>query len=166
MPNNAGHPNRRGFTLIELLIVLMIIAALMGLLIPGIMLVRKQAKKAKAREQIAQIEAACSQYRDTNGIYPSHDAVGGFMTAAGDNSDALRLTLRSVNDAFRLPASVKDPWQNNVRYRPARVYEFSGAGTAIDNEDPPKLESFQVWSFGPDGVDDKGLGDDIPNWKK
>ena len=41
-------PARRAFTMIELMIVIMVIALLIGLLIPGIGMVRRKAKEAKA----------------------------------------------------------------------------------------------------------------------
>ena len=173
---------RDGFTLIELLVVMGIMAVLMGLLIPAIALVRAQAKKTKAREQIAQIQASCSLYRDANGVYPAWDlATSAWMTTDGAaNSEGLRQALATVSpDIFRAADSMLDPWKNKIRYRPARVYEFDASKNTtkpIAGDDaakglPPNIESYQVWSIGPDsqdqiGDDNAGDGDDIPNWKK
>jgi prepilin-type N-terminal cleavage/methylation domain-containing protein len=177
-----NHRPRDGFTLIELLVVMGIMAVLMGLLIPAISLVRRQAKITKAKEQIEQIRASCSLYRDANGVYPSWDpSTSAWMTADGaTNSEGLRQALATVApDLFRTATSMNDPWQNKIRYRPARVYEFdAGKNTTkpIAGDDPakgvpPNIESYQVWSTGPDGQDqigddNAGDGDDIPNWKK
>jgi prepilin-type N-terminal cleavage/methylation domain-containing protein len=173
-----SHRPRDGFTLIELLVVMGIMAVLMGLLIPAIALVRSQAKKTKAREQIGQIQAACSLYRDANGVYPSWDpATSAWMVADGAaNAEGLRQALATVSpDIFRDPKSVQDPWLNKIHYRPARIYEFGSTGaTAADkpiaSDNPPNIESYQLWSTGPDGQDQigdgvAGDGDDIANWK-
>ncbi|MBA3845766.1 MAG: prepilin-type N-terminal cleavage/methylation domain-containing protein [Planctomycetes bacterium] len=192
MPTFAGHSNRRGFTLIELLIVLMIIAALMGLLIPGIMLVRKRSKIAKAQSEIQQIQAACDAYRNLNGAYPERTFVSGSdypdQLESGTGTPMLHTAIPEADWATiagYLSAQLstadrgllskidprKDPWGHPYHYRPSRYYPFQGTipaapATAIDSEDPPNPDTFQLWSTGPDGIDHGGQQDDVPAWKK
>jgi prepilin-type N-terminal cleavage/methylation domain-containing protein len=61
---------RHGFTLIELLLVLSIIAALAGLLLPIIGSARSKAREAKCNAQLAMVKASLSQFKDANGMFP------------------------------------------------------------------------------------------------
>lgn len=61
----------RAFTLIELLTVIAIIAILMGLLFPAIGLVKEQANKARAKNDVSNIVTAIRQYNVEYGKYPS-----------------------------------------------------------------------------------------------
>ena len=66
-PNlESGH----AFTLIELLVVITIIAILMGLLFPAFQGVQNQAKKAQAKNDLAQIGTAVNAYYTEYGKYP------------------------------------------------------------------------------------------------
>jgi prepilin-type N-terminal cleavage/methylation domain-containing protein len=74
MPNiQRRTPNvesKQGFTLIELLVVITIIAILMGLLFPVFQGVQNQAKKAQAKNDLAQIVTAANAYYTEYGKYP------------------------------------------------------------------------------------------------
>ena len=170
----------RGFTLVELLVVISIIAILMGLLIPAISLVKERAKQAKARTQLAQVQAALKIYKDVNGIYPEVDysgpAVSGVpMTAtASSNNKGLLFALKSVDRENFRDTELRDPYKNLVYYRPAKVFLFDATkpkGT-IDSDDPPGADSYQLWSIGANGRDEitnatdpKLIGDDLVTWK-
>jgi prepilin-type N-terminal cleavage/methylation domain-containing protein/prepilin-type processing-associated H-X9-DG protein len=62
---------RRGFTLIELLVVIAIIAILMGILMPGLMRVKEQARITACRSNLKQYAVAARMYSDDNdGEFP------------------------------------------------------------------------------------------------
>jgi len=64
-----------------------------------------------------------------------------------------------------------DVYKTPVRFRPSKWYPLTpNAPARIDSDKPPGLDSYQVWSAGPDMKDDavnpgEG-GDDIPHWAK
>jgi hypothetical protein len=139
-------------------------------------------KRAKARALLADVDAACAIYRHANGVFPSWDPVAGsWMGRDGEaNAEGLRLVLASVDpDRFRDPRSLHDPWGSVLRYRPARVYEFDAtrnvsqpiAGDDAAHGAPPNVASYQLWSIGPDRLDQigdarSGDGDDLANWQR
>lgn len=59
----ASHHDRRGFTLIELMIVVVIIAILIGLLVPAVMGVRSAARVTEVRTDISSLESAIEKFR-------------------------------------------------------------------------------------------------------
>lgn len=55
---------------------------------------------------------------------------------------------------------ILDPWSNPIVYRNHRV-NWPGNQNDPDAHNP---QSFDLYSFGPDGEDDKGKKDDVNNW--
>jgi len=66
----ASQQNRRAFTLIELMVAIVIIAILLGLLIPAIGAVRLSAQKASVRTEISNFEAAITAFNQDFGMDP------------------------------------------------------------------------------------------------
>ena len=67
---SASQQNRRAFTLIELMVAIVIIAILLGLLIPAIGSVRQAALRAQVRTEISNLEAAITAFKSDFGIDP------------------------------------------------------------------------------------------------
>lgn len=61
---------RLGFTLLELMVVIVIIALLMGLLLPAVNSVRRAARDAEVRKDISDLEAAITQFKVSFGVEP------------------------------------------------------------------------------------------------
>lgn len=125
-----------GFTLIELMIVVIIIAALAGMVIPRLMPASKSAQSKIARGDIANIEIALDLYRLHVGKYPS-------------TTEGLSILLQKPSSGdWDEPFldKISDPWKQN--------YEYAYPGTH-------NTSKFDVWSKGPDPAN---ADDDITNW--
>lgn len=88
------------------------------------------------------LESAVKLFRMDTGRYPT---ILEGLTALVINTEGSIQNWRRYLD--RLP---KDPWGNDYVYR-------DSAGHGVD---------FQIYSRGPDGVDDGGARDDVVNWEK
>ena len=62
--------SRAGFTLLELMIVIVIIAILIGLLLPAVNSVRRAARDAEVRADIGKLEDAITKFKVTFGVEP------------------------------------------------------------------------------------------------
>ena len=164
-----AYVSRRGFTLIEMLVVVLIITVLAGLLIPAIVMAKKNAQKADTVAIISSTAAALNQYRLLNGAYPTTTspvvptAGAAVPVAALASVDADSF---GANGAHITNGAVRDPWGNPIMYRSFEEYPY-GTGTVppMDSATPPNSDSYQLWSHGPNGIDERGEGDDITNWK-
>ena len=67
---SASKYSRRAFTLIELMIAIVIILILIGLLVPAIGSVRLRAQQSQVRTEIANLEAAITNFKTDFGIDP------------------------------------------------------------------------------------------------
>ena len=69
---------RSGFTLVELLVVMSIIAALMGLLLPAVQSARETARRSQCLTRVQQFSLATQQFDGARGYYPGYlNPVGG-----------------------------------------------------------------------------------------
>jgi prepilin-type N-terminal cleavage/methylation domain-containing protein len=67
---------KTGFTLVEILTVVVIIAILMGLLMPALSQIKKVAKEARQKAQIYSIEVGIELYKEDFGEYPPSHGLG------------------------------------------------------------------------------------------
>ncbi len=82
--------------------------------------------------------------------------------------------LTTMGGAQKDYQGLQDGWKGTIRYRPAKYYPFTPSaggtptGPAIDSDDPPGKDSYQLWSMGPDKTDQYGVSgsDDVTSWTK
>ncbi len=101
---------RTAFTLIELLVVIAIIAVLMGILMPVLGKVRKQARGAACMSQLKQWGIIWSMYAESNdgkfpdGVIPAYQRIGGGMPR-GQWVTALRSGWEKHPELLRCPSA-------------------------------------------------------------
>ncbi len=130
---------QRGFTLVELLLVLVILALIAGLVLPGIIGKAESAKAKAASSQISRISMSVeSFYLDTGSTPDSiEDLVNEPAGVSGWNGPYIKNSL------------LKDPW--------GRPYQFRAPGEHGD---------FDIWSFGADGQQGGEKNNaDITSWE-
>lgn len=153
-----------GFTLVELLVVIAIIAVLSALVVGASKYAWRKAATSRAQAEIASIEGAIENYKIDIGRYPVSTATRLCATCASNNSallyQALSPTSGKTYFSFK-PDQIKgngivDPFGGFYNYYcryPADSFQTNKA-------------SFDLWSYGPDGVNDDGGNDDITNWRQ
>ncbi|MFO7871964.1 MAG: type II secretion system major pseudopilin GspG [Kiritimatiellia bacterium] len=124
------------FTLIELMIVVIIIAALAGMVVPRLLPRAEKARAKISRAEMANITTGLKFYRLDVGKYPSTE----------QGLDALISNPGSAPnwDGPYLEKKPRDPW--GFKYR----YQYPGTHG---------ITEFDIWSVGPDG--EEGTEDDV-----
>jgi general secretion pathway protein G len=134
---------RRGFTLMEVLLVLVILAVLGSLAALSYDAIRRRANINAAKSQVGLFKTPIQMYQMAVGSYPT--------TSQG--LEALRKTPSDLPN----PAKWDGPYLDSAIPLDSwdKPYQYVCPG-----EHNP--DSYDVWSFGPDGVN--GTDDDIGNW--
>jgi general secretion pathway protein G len=128
---------KQAFTLIELMVVVIIIAALAGMVLPKVLPASDAAKVKIAAADLVSIKLALDLYRLHNGAYPTTQE--GLNILCHPSKDS------SWKEAY-LENDPTDPWKRPYNYRcPGRQ----------------RPESFDLWSQGQNPQDPS---DDITNW--
>lgn len=137
---NKMHKNKqRGFTLVELLLVLVILALIAGLVLPGIIGKAESAKAKAAASQISRISMSVESFYLDTGSTPSSldELVNEPAGVSGWNGPYIKNTL------------LKDPWSQPYKYRV-----------------PGEHGDFDIWSFGADRQQGgEGNNADITSWE-
>ncbi|HLF32046.1 MAG TPA: type II secretion system major pseudopilin GspG [Xanthomonadales bacterium] len=130
---------QRGFTLVELLLVLVILALIGGLVLPGIIGKAEGAKVKAAASQVSRLAMAVeSHYLDT-GVTP--ESLQQLVEDSGASG--------GWNGPYVKPSSLKDPW--------GRDYEYVFPG---------EHGEFDIFSLGADGQPGgDGKDADINSWE-
>jgi general secretion pathway protein G len=128
----------RGFTLVELLLVLVILALIGGLVLPGIIGKAEGAKVKAASSQISRLSMAVESYYLDTGTTPDT------LEALVSGSDS----MAGWNGPYVKASSLKDPWGREYVY----VY-------------PGEHGEFDIYSLGADGQPGgEGRNADINSW--
>ena len=137
--NNAHNYRQRGFTLVELLLVLVILALIAGLVLPGIIGKAESAKAKAASSQISRISMSVESFYLDTGRTPStlDELVNEPSGVTGWNGPYIKNSL------------LKDPWDRPYKYRT-----------------PGEHGDFDIQSYGADGQQggDKNNAD-ITSWE-
>ncbi len=156
---------RRGFTLIELLVVIAIIALLMGILMPALSRVKRQAKSVTCQALLKQWGTIWSMYCDDNdGRFPE---AGGLGWKRGTWVIAFRDHYRTKSDILLCPAAVKrlPTGTSGVRsYGDSTHTYIMGSGGILNSQEEASYGG-NNWTFYAKGTG-KIQGRPIPwNWK-
>jgi general secretion pathway protein G len=128
----------QGFTLVELLLVLMILALIGGLVLPGIIGKAEGAKVKAAGSQVSRISMAVESYYLDTGSTPE-----GLAQLVQDPG------VGGWNGPYVKESSLKDPWGKEYEYR-----------------NPGEHSDFDILSYGADGQPGgDGKNADINNWE-
>lgn len=145
---------RRAFTLVELLVVIAIISILVGLVTAGAQMARGKATIAAANTRIASLETAIAMYYGDLGSYPQSGNASLVQALTEDPGD---LDWQGPYEEFKeqelVNGELVDPWGQPYAY------------VSVNGGSPQhRLNSYDLYSIGPDGVDEDGTGDEIVNW--
>ena len=166
-PPSTRLPSRRAFTLIELLVVIAIILMLAGLLLPAFGYAREVAKKARARNDVKQLDTA---FKSVLSDYRSWAGAGGSLPGAsgGAVDSTVIVYLRGGNAKGSVymefdggstnSSGFLDPWGNVYR-----VALGTGSVTPTDYGGASIYRDVAAWSLGKDGV---VSSDDVKSWEQ
>jgi len=128
-----------GFTLVELLLVLVILALIAGLVLPGIIGKAEGAKVKAAGSQISRLAMAVESYYLDTGSTP--DRLELLVEESGN--------IGGWNGPYVKPSALKDPWGREY------VYRYPG-----------EHGDFDIYSLGADGQPGgEGRNADINSWE-
>lgn len=154
---------RAGFTLIEMLVVIVIIGILAALTIGATKYAWTKAGTSRAQAEIAALETALESYKIDTGIYPLSTATRSdaqnnctnlYAALAGGSKKYFNFKADQLRAVSATATNIIDPFG-----RPYNYYRWS-TGTWTNQA------TFDLWSYGPNGVNDEGSIDDIVNWKR
>ncbi|MDT8320359.1 MAG: type II secretion system major pseudopilin GspG [Xanthomonadales bacterium] len=115
----------RGFTLVELLLVLVILALIGGLVLPGIIGKAEGAKVKAAASQVSRLSMAVESFYLDTGTTP--DSLEQLVEEPG--------SVAGWNGPYVKPSSLKDPWGREYEYRyPGDHGEFDIVSFGADGQ--------------------------------
>ena len=156
LPATLYHPSSHAnaFTLVELLVVIAILGILISLVTAGAQAARRRGAITKAKSTIAALETAMAMYSGDMGQHPK---TGNKELVSAMQDDPKDVDWQGPYMEFKedelKEGELMDPWGHPY------VYVSVNGGSPEHRE-----KSFDLYSLGPNGADDKGTGDDIYNW--
>jgi len=136
---------RRGFTLVEIMVVIIVLTILAAAIIPNLTGRTDDARVARARSDVANLETLLEQFRLDLLRYPTSEEGLAVLREAPQSDDVTRWK----GPYLRKPVPL-DPWGN--------PYVFISPG--VNNPD-----SYDLSSFGSDGQEGgEGYARDITSW--
>lgn len=118
-----------GFTLIELMVVVIIIAALAGMVLPRVLPVSDEAKKHIAQGDIANITMALKMFHLKNDRFPSTD-------------EGLKVLYPEY-----IEKKPRDPWKRDYMYRCPGTHIVTGFDLWSQGKDPQgEADDVSNWS--------------------
>jgi prepilin-type N-terminal cleavage/methylation domain-containing protein len=137
---------RQAFTLIELLVVIAIIALLMGILMPALSRVRKQARAVACRAMLKQWGPIWYMYcNDNNGCFPhGNDNVG---WTRGEWVLALRRAYETRSEILRCPVATRRLTTGAEHGGPFNTYVMGSGGAGNLQEEASYGQN--NWLFNP-----------------
>jgi len=148
----TGKNRRRAFTLVEVLLVVVIIATLASIAVVALWPQKEGFDKDATQLKIEKVMQALNLYRLQLG-YPTADQGLKALLEKPTFDDPIKdkawrgpYLIQSLDD-------LKDQWQHDLIYKLDDVQDTSGTTHQVAH----------VYSFGPNGQDDSGEGDDIKN---
>jgi general secretion pathway protein G len=153
LPRNAAI-STRSFTLVELLVVIAILGILISLVTAGAQTARRRGAVTKAKTTIAALDTAIAMYQGDMGDYPEtgNENLVLALQDEPDNADWMGPYMEFKMDELK-DGELLDPWGNPYAY-------ISVNGGSPEH----RTRSYDLYSFGPNGIDDDGTGDDLYNW--
>jgi prepilin-type N-terminal cleavage/methylation domain-containing protein len=171
-----------GFTIIELLTVMIIIVLLTGLTVGVAKHAQTVAAISRTRSEIAAMEMALERYKSDNGRYPASSGTrvtssSGYPgTFEYSNSAVLYMALAGGSkiyynfraDQLRTNTTISAIYIVDPFGSPYNYYQTNNTGppSAANPNGVNNLATFDLWSYGPNGVNDEGTNDDITNWRQ
>ena len=141
------HRKQAGFTLIEIMIVVMIVGLLMTAIATQLIGRAQRAQVDLTHTQLRQVEQALELYKLDNGRYPTAEQGLIALVRQPPTGPPPRRYAPGGYVKFEV---IKDPWGSPL------LYQYPGTHNAA---------SFDLFSFGPDGVEGgEGENADIVNW--
>lgn len=114
-------------------------------------------KRAAGAALLIQLTKAAESYELDHAVYPTSGNAN-LVKALRTKEGKARPYFEFAKDQLNEKGEVLDPWGRPL------VYVNNTDRSAPKEWTPVRKSSFDLYSFGPDGKDDKGKGDDLTNW--
>ncbi len=189
-PRQNSPGQKSAFTMIELIIVIAIMSALAGLLLPGLNRARQRAKIANCITTIGSLKTALAMYSLDYGLYPpsataatqrngnsSHSDLSGSpnnlvnaLTAIAKSGPYMEFRGKDLDETQSTRPVLLDPWGNAYIYVSQKDINLNDVSDATEgpfhpSESSPEKHSntYNIYSLGPDKQtdDDANTGGEI-----